>query len=375
MRITGTFLAFLVAFVVSLPTHAQIFSNKPVGRKNESLIDSLKNRGYPYALPIWGAKAAALGFDLPYSAGLGTQFILSEAPLTIENLMLGFNGGEMHDLDGIVRFDKSVATAQGLSFRPDIWLFPFLNVYAILGKNQGTTEVGWGLWLPDSAGVDRQVFRSDSKVEFNATTFGLGLTPTIGVAGAWLALDMNFTWSDVPQLEDPAFAFVFGPRLGKRIPLKDPQSNLNFWVGGFRLKLNSQTVGSVALGDVLSTDGLGFNIDAGIDRVAELDQQVDAWWNSLSPLQQANPVNEARYNAANAALDRAGAFLDDIDRAVTNISSSTVQYSIDKRQKDMWNFIIGGQFQLNKHWMVRAEYGFLAARTQFLTGLQYRFGL
>ena len=52
-----------------------------------------------------------------------------------------------------------------------------------------------------------------------------------------------------------------------------------------------------------------------------------------------------------------------------------MQYAIDKRQEDMWNFIVGGQYQINTHWMIRGEYGFISARTQFLGGLQYRFGL
>ena len=46
-----------------------------------------------------------------------------------------------------------------------------------------------------------------------------------------------------------------------------------------------------------------------------------------------------------------------------------------KEIKDMWNMIIGTQFQLNKHWMIRAEYGFLGSRNQLIGGLQYRFGL
>lgn len=41
----------------------------------------------------------------------------------------------------------------------------------------------------------------------------------------------------------------------------------------------------------------------------------------------------------------------------------------------MWNFLIGSQFQYNKHMMFRAEVGFLGSRTQVLAGLQYRFGL
>jgi hypothetical protein len=63
------------------------------------------------------------------------------------------------------------------------------------------------------------------------------------------------------------------------------------------------------------------------------------------------------------------------DNAVNTIETSTVQYSMDKRVKDPWNFIVGSQFQLNKHFMLRAEYGFTGSRTQFLMGLQYRFGL
>ena len=86
-------------------------------------------------------------------------------------------------------------------------------------------------------------------------------------------------------------------------------------------------------------------------------------------------MNEAKYNAANKALARAGEILASADNAINTIGTSTVQYSMDKRPKDAWNFIMGSQFQLNKHFMLRGEYGFLASRTQFLVGLQYRFGL
>jgi len=47
-----------------LQLNAQVYTNKVVGPKNEAYIDSLKVSEYPYVLPIWGAKAAARGFDL-----------------------------------------------------------------------------------------------------------------------------------------------------------------------------------------------------------------------------------------------------------------------------------------------------------------------
>ena len=59
-----------------------------------------------------------------------------------------------------------------------------------------------------------------SKAEFDATSVGFGLTPTMGISGAWLALDMNCVWTDVSALDKPVFTFVFGPRLGKTIKFK-----------------------------------------------------------------------------------------------------------------------------------------------------------
>jgi len=52
----------------------QVYSNKIVGKKNEALSDSIKRKTYPYILPIWGAKVAAKGFDLHYSAGLSLNY-------------------------------------------------------------------------------------------------------------------------------------------------------------------------------------------------------------------------------------------------------------------------------------------------------------
>lgn len=355
----------------------QVFTNKEVGKKNQALSDSLKQSDYPYSLPIWGDKATKAGYSLPYSAGLSMQYLGSEASIIIDNLMVGFNNGPMYDLDGIVRFEESKARAAALTVRPDIWLFPFLNVYGILGKAKASTAVNFGVWVPDSTGVDKQVLSTGTTVDFNTTTFGLGITPTIGVGGGFLALDMNVAWVDVPQLSKPARSFVFGPRFGKNFKLKKPEQTVALWVGGFRLAIASETNGSLDLSDVFPEGGgeIGMKIDQGTERVGEAQEQVDAWWTGLSTIEQNNPVNQAKYDAANAVLTRAGEILNAADAAVNTISTSSVQYSMDKNVKDAWNFLIGGQFQFNKHFMMRAEVGFLGSRTQVLGGLQYRFGL
>ncbi len=368
-------LFFMLHLFASIVVYGQVFSNMEVGKKNMEAIDSLKETEYPYILPIWGDKATKLGFDLPYSAGLGFNYIWQKSDLIIDNLQVGFNNGPLYNLDEIIRFNNATSELSGYNFRPDIWLFPFLNVYGVVAKGNPSTAVNFGVWVPDSTDTWKEVFSTSSKANFESTSMGFGLTPTIGVGGGWLALDMNFTWTDITALEKPAFAFIFGPRMGKSFKLSKPDQTLNFWVGGFRLKLNTRTEGNLPLDEVLELDGLEEKINSGIDRVGEAQEQVDVWWNNLTPPQQANPVNKAKYETANRALTTAGNVLNAANEAVQNVGNSTVQYSLDKRPKDKWNFVVGSQFQLNKHFMIRAEYGFLSSRTQFIGMLQYRFGL
>ena len=248
-------------------------------------------------------------------------------------------------------------------------------MYSVFQEKLTATNINAGVWVPDANNNWSQVYSFGTKANFDATTFGLGLTPTIGVGGGWLALDMNVSWTDISALEKPAMAFIFGPRLGKTFKFNRPESNIAFWTGAFRVHLKSGTAGSLALNDVLNLDDAQAKVDNAITNVNGKQTQVDAWWNGLSNAEQAKPSNKAKYETANKALDTAGNLLNGIDGALSTAESSTVQYSLEKAPADAWNFIIGSQYQYNRHIMLRGEVGFLGSRTQFLTSLQYRFGL
>jgi hypothetical protein len=368
-------LTFLVSVLLISSAFSQVFSNKVVGKKKAAFADSLKQSEYPYTLPIWGAKVTKAGYHLPYSAGLSVMYFQQTSALVIENLQVGFNNGPMYDLDGVVRFEDASAEASAVTFRPDVWVFPFLNVYGIIGSSSASTNVAFGVFIPDSTGTSREVFSTSTVVDFRSTTFGFGFTPTIGVAGGFLALDMNFTWTDVPQLDKPAQTFVFGPRFGKNFTIKRPDQTIAVWVGGFRVGLKSGTAGSINLTEVLPTDEWGAKVDQGLEKVANAQNEVDIWWSNLTPAEQRNPVNEAKYTNANNILAKVGGVLNSADQALNDGTESSVQYAMDKSVKDPWNFIVGGQYQYNMHWMLRAEFGFLGSRTQGMVGLQYRFGL
>jgi hypothetical protein len=368
-------LLLLIILFANIYAYGQVYTDKIVGKKNEALIDSLEVKAYPYALPIWGEKVAQKGYNLPYSAGVSVNYFWSKSDITINNLNVGFNNGPMHNLDEVVRFNGAVAEASAVTVRPDIWLLPFLNIYGIFGKAKASTSIDAGIWIPDADNNWTQVTSFNTKANFEATTMGLGITPTIGIAGGWLALDMNMAWTDIDELDKPAFSYIFGPRLGKTFKFNKPESNIAIWVGAFRVHLKSGTSGSLNLEDVLSLDGAQEKVDNGLNKVTQNQASVDSWWDSLSNAQQANPVNIAKYNTANRALEAAGNFLTAMDGALSTAETSSVQYSLEKAPADMWNFIVGSQYQYNKHLMLRAEYGFLGSREQFLVSMQYRFGL
>ncbi|WP_430817663.1 hypothetical protein [Carboxylicivirga sp. RSCT41] len=374
-----TLFLMMLLFVSITTVMGQVFSNKVVGKNKEDLKDSLKVSDYPYLLPIGGEQVVQMGFDLPYSAGLSVQYINQKSDLILDNLMIGFNHGEMFGLEEILQFNEVTASTNGMNFRPDVWVLPFLNVYGIFARSTNQTNVDFGVYLPGNFNISdgnldwswEKAFDMQTEATFEATTFGFGMTPTVGVGGGFFALDMNWTWSDIPELDKPASIFVFGPRLGKSFHFGKPEQNLSVWVGGFRVKMGSSTKGSLEISELFPD--WDDKISTGLDKVEEGQQHVNDWWNELPSgipgVGQNNPVNKAKKAAADKAFDIAGTALDAASRA------ESVQYSLEKRQANMWNFLIGSQYQLNKHFMVRAEFGILGTRQQFIGGLQYRFGL
>lgn len=363
----------ILGLALATCSSAQLTTDKVIGQKHEILIDSLKKATYPYLLPIWGQKVVNKGFSMPLPAGISAQYLWQESDIIIHNLQVGFNNGPMYVMDDIVRIEKATTTTNGYNVRPDFYIFPFLNVYGILAKSKTSTAIDAGLWIPDSSSSWKKISAFSTKADFDATTMGFGITPMVGVGGFFFTLDMNFSWSDIAELDEPAFVFVLGPRLGKNIRLKKERS-IALWAGGFRVQMKSGTNGSLNLSELLPIPEWQQKISQGQGKVGEAQGKVDTWWAGLTPAEQKNPVNIAKHDAANAALTKVGQVLNGASQAVNTVGNSTVQYSLEKQPKDKWNFILGSQFQLNNNWMLRVEYGFLSSRHQLIAGLQYRFG-
>ena len=324
-------------------SHAQYASRK-ISKKQQAYTDSLKQVEYNYIFPILGQQAYSQGFDIPYPAGLMANYIWMKQGIILENFQLGIQSENvdlpMAPID-FIDFGYNTNTSYVVNFRPDLWILPFLNVYGLFGYGSSTTEVNL------TAPVEMK-----SVVTQDMSTLGFGVMGAFGLGPLFMSVDANWTWTNPELLADPVLVKALGVRLGKSFVFKNhPERNIAFWVGGMRMKMSSATVGSIRLADAIPQETW--------DRVDEIVDDYNIWYDGLDPIRQGLVDNSAF-----------PAFIDALDNAEGN---TIVHYGMDKRPVDEWNMVIGGQFQLNKNWMLRSEGGIVGDRKSFLASVNYRF--
>lgn len=342
MNIKYTFLIVFMLFLYSSQIHAQYATTK-VKTKHEKYTDSLKNIEYNYTFPILGQETYKRGFDIPYPVGFMANYYWLKQGILIDNLQLGL---KTDDVDipltpvDFIDFGKNTNTSYTVNVRPDLWVFPFLNVYAILGYGNSKTVVN--LVAP---------IKLKSVVEQKVSTFGVGILGAGGIGPVWISVDANWTWNK-PELIDKAVKVnVVGIRFGHTFVFKNkPESNIALWAGGMYVKLGTTTKGEIKLIDALPPETWS--------RRDEIVSDYNDWYDALTPTKK--------------LIVDATAVPDIIDRIDAADGSSIIRYGIDKQVKANWNGLIGGQYQYNKHWMVRTELGIIGDRKSFLLSLNYR---
>jgi hypothetical protein len=330
-------------FLTGLDGHGQ-YAQRKISKKQQAYIDSLKLVEYDYVFPVLGQQAYKQGFDIPYPAGIMANYIWMDQGIIIDNFQLGI---ESPNLDiplspaDFIGFGENRNTSYAFNVRPDLWIFPFLNVYGLFGYGSSTTEVN--LVEP---------VQLKSVVQQQMSTAGFGLMGAFGLGPLWLSVDANWTWTKPELLEDPVGVRVLGVRLGHTRQFRDhPERNVGIWVGGMRARMSSSTLGSIRMGDAIPLETW--------DRVDEIVDDYTTWYEALDPVKKAIVDNSA-FPAFIEALD-------------ARDGSTLIQYGMDKSPVQEWNVVIGGQFQLNKRWQFRTEGGIIGDRKSFLISANYRF--
>lgn len=341
--------ALLILLTITLQQTSAQYSNKKVRPKYQSYTDSLKNHEYPYVFPIFGQKTYQKGFDIPYPAGIMANYMWLRQGVVIDNMQLGIKT-DNRDIPltpvDFIEFGENTNTSYTVNVRPDLWIFPFLNAYGIFGYGNSKTEVN--LTYP---------VELTSVVEQGITTYGFGLLGAFGIGPMWMSIDANFTWNK-PELLDKAVPVnVQGVRLGHTFAFNSkPDRNIAVWIGGQRASMGAETVGEIQLSDALPPETW-----------ERADEIVNSYWNWYDGLDPNRPLDQKKIEKADEVLTP---IIDGIDQAD---GSSIIRYGMDKQVKQLWNGIIGMQFQLNKKWMLRSEGGIVGDRKSFLLSVNYRF--
>ena len=333
----------LLLFVVTQNSEAQ-YANRKISKKQQAYTDSLKQVEYNYIFPFLGQQAYSRGFDIPYPAGLMGNYIWMKQGIIMDNFQLGIQSENVDQpltpVD-FIDFGYNTNTSYVMNFRPDIWILPFLNVYGLLGYGSTTTEVN----LVEPVALK-------SVVTQNMSTAGFGVMGAFGLGPLFMSVDANWTWTYPELLESPVLARILGIRLGHSFVFKSrPDRNVAIWVGGMRARLSSETVGAIKMEDAIPQETW--------DRVDEIVDDYNTWYDGLDPIRQGLVDNTA--------------FPDFIDALDNRDGSTTILYAMDKRPVQEWNMVFGGQFQLNKSWMLRSEVGIVGDRKSFLASINYRF--
>ncbi len=94
-----------------------------------------------FSLPIWKEEAEALGYVLPKPFGLNLNYMTMDQDIAVDSIR--FSDSNLLDLvSNIFDFDAESGSqsTEVLSLRGDVWIFPFLNVYGMVGKVKGSSE-------------------------------------------------------------------------------------------------------------------------------------------------------------------------------------------------------------------------------------------
>jgi hypothetical protein len=277
-------------------------------------------RVWEHKLPFLAQKVIDEGYDLPLPYGIGFTYANVDQEQLLNELQVGINGREVIPFE-FVSFDKARSLSNSYSLKADAWIFPFMNVFVMLGKLDGRAPIDISLdgngmldhldisctGFPPSplcAVLEDKTFELPRfSSSFKGTTYGIGTTLAGGWKGWFVAVPINATYADMQDSQTDGFSYTITPRFGKTLNL-GRNGNLSLFVGGNYL-----------------------NSDLTIDGFAE------------------TPDGLLQFD-----------------------------YIIDQENKDKWNALLGFNWDINKRLSWSAEYnGFVGSREALITSINWRF--
>ena len=212
-------------------------------------------------LPIWGAEAEARGYQIPLPFGIGVTAYSARQPVNIQDLQLGRNGNAPVSVKNFLQINKVDTSQQNLSAKFDVLVFPFLDVYALVGYTKGTTK---GLIQVPGDPILGIIEPRELQLNaaFNGPTYGVGFTLQGGakvsdwrdltaiVVADWNRTKTKLSFENETLIADTKpVATVFSARVGLH-GIVGPSMGAAIWIGAMHQSIQQEVAGSVANTDL-----------------------------------------------------------------------------------------------------------------------------
>ena len=204
-------------------------------------------------LPIWGEEARKKGHVLPLTFGVAGSFFYANRDIDVDSIDIDIRNISLN-LDSFVSAEVE-SEEKNWAMRFDAWILPFLNIYLLGGYTEQHSDVNFEL--------GRLNVPLTLKLDLDGTTFGGGTTLVGGYKQYYLALDANYTFTDMEgdligtsKFDQTVNAILFSARLGWRTNIG--KTRLNLWLGGTYWGISQVIDGKVEL-PILET--IDFEVD------------------------------------------------------------------------------------------------------------------
>lgn len=170
--------------------------------------------------------------SLPIPCGIGVNYYYQRQGYNMTKISLDPDVSQLFPLNPSDLKVKSRINEVNLKL--DVWLLPFLNVFAIAGRVEQVTKVS-NIPHPQL---------STLQYEDEGYLYGGGATLAYGIKRVWASLTVADTYASLDSVDSWIQAFVVTPKVGVRVNTPWPGKGLNFWVGGMYQQAEEEHAGN-----------------------------------------------------------------------------------------------------------------------------------
>jgi hypothetical protein len=270
--------------------------------------EKVEQRVWDHKLPFMAQKVIDMGYDLPLPYGLKVLYSDIEQDQVLEELEVGFSGGEKEPFEWVA-FENAISISETWQAIGDVWVLPFLNVFAFAGDLKGDVTLDVfleGDGLLEQKGIDcsrpgnfalcralqGKIIELPITSAFTGKNYGAGFNLAGGWKGFFFTLPVSFSWADMDTTDVEGGSVInASPRVGYLVKMGN-YGNLGLYTGANYLDSDLTAHGSL-------------------------------------------PIPE---------------------------TDVTIDYTIDQSNSDKWNGILGANWDITRRWSVMVEYnGFFGA--------------